>query len=197
MKIKKALLVVDLQNDFCSKGALAVPGGEKTVPDINKYIKIFSRNNLPIFATRDWHPKKTAHFKKYGGTWPVHCLQGTKGAQFYPKLRLPKETVLLYKGMGPKRNSYSAFQAEDESGINFLSLLEILGIEEIYIAGLATDYCVKFSCIDAIKSGLKVKILTDAIRGVNLKPDDSKEAIKKMVLAGAKRITLDNINNGL
>jgi len=193
MKLKKALLVVDVQNDFCQKGALAVPEGGKTLPNINKYIKIFSRSRLPIFATRDWHPKKTVHFKKYGGLWPVHCVQGTRGAQFHPKLRLSRETVLLYKGMHPKVDSYSAFQAEDENGINFLKLLKVLGIEEIYIAGLATDYCVKFSAYDAIKSGFKVKILTDAIKGVNLKPNDSKEAVKGMVKAGVKEITLNNM----
>ena len=171
MKLKKALLVVDVQNDFCLKGALAVPLAEKTVPNINKYINVFSRSSLPIFATRDWHPKKTAHFKKYGGSWPVHCVQGTKGAQFHPKLKLPGETVLLYKGMDPKSESYSAFQAEDEKGINFLKLLKVLGIEEIYIAGLATDYCVKFSTFDAIKSGFKVKILTDENDKNEDKPD--------------------------
>lgn len=197
MKLKKALLVVDVQNDFCPKGALAVPEGDKIIPNINKYIKIFSENKSPIFATRDWHPKKTIHFKKYGGPWPIHCVQDTKGAKFHPKLKLTREAILLYKGMDPKEDSYSAFQAKDENGIKFLNLLKILGIQEIYIAGLATDYCVKFSARDCLKNGFKVKILTDAIKGVNLKPTDSREALKEMFKAGAKKSTLKEIENGL
>ncbi len=188
MKLKKALLVVDVQNDFCPGGALAVPQGDKIVPIINKYIKIFAKRKLPIFATRDWHPKKTVHFKKFGGVWPVHCLQNTKGSQFHPKLKLPKEAILLYKGMDPEKDSYSAFQAQDSNGMSFLNLLKILGIQEIYIAGLATDYCVKFSALDALKEDFKVRLLADAIKGVNLKPRDSEEAIKEMVKVGAKKI---------
>ncbi|MCM8792549.1 MAG: isochorismatase family protein, partial [Candidatus Omnitrophica bacterium] len=109
LKLKKALLIVDLQNDFCPGGRLAVPRGDKIVPIINKYIKLFSKNKLPIFASRDWHPKRTTHFKKFGGLWPVHCVQNTKGAQFHPKLRLPQETIIISKGMSPQKDSYSAF----------------------------------------------------------------------------------------
>lgn len=190
MKLKKALLAVDVQNDFCPKGALGVPEGDKVVPNINKYIKIFSKNKFPVFASRDWHPKKTAHFKKYGGVWPVHCIENTKGAEFHPKLKLPKEAILLYKGMDPRKDSYSVFQAQDSNGMIFSNLLKILGIEEIYLAGLATDYCVKYTTIDAIKQGFKVRILGDAIKGVNLKPKDSEKAIKEMIRLGAKMISL-------
>lgn len=193
MKLKKALLIVDVQNDFCPNGTLAVAAGDRIIPAINKYIKIFVAQKLPIFATRDWHPKKTAHFKKFGGVWPVHCVGGTKGAKFHPQLKLPKEAILVYKGMDPKKNSYSAFQGEDANGMSLPSLLKMLGIKELYIAGLATDYCVKFTTLDAIKKGFKVKILLDAVKGVNLKPDDSEEAIKKMVKMGVKKITLKNM----
>lgn len=191
--MKKALLVVDVQNDFCPGGALGVSQGDKIIPAINKYIRIFAKNKLPVFATRDWHPKKTRHFKKFGGAWPVHCVAGTKGASFHPKLKLPKEVIRLYKGMDPKKDSYSAFQAEDQNGLAFLAILKMLGIQELYIAGLATDYCVKFSIHDALKQGLKVKILTDAIKGVNLKPLDSEKAIKKMLKEGAGAITLKDM----
>ncbi len=193
MKFKKALLIVDVQNDFCPGGALEIKDGDKIVPAINKYIKIFSKKKLPIFATRDWHPKKTKHFKDFGGLWPVHCVQGTKGAEFHPRLKLPKDAILVYKGMDPKKNSYSAFQAEDANGMSLSNLLKILGIKELYIAGLATDYCVKFTTHDAIGEGFKVKILLDAIKGVNLKPHDSEEAIKEMVKSGAEKVTLKDM----
>lgn len=193
MKLKKALLIVDVQNDFCPGGALGVPEGNKIAPFINKYIKIFSKKKLPIFATRDWHPTKTKHFKDFGGVWPVHCIQNTRGAQFHPKLRLPKETILLYKGIYPERDGYSAFEAENERGMSFLSLLKRLGVEEIYISGLAIDYCVKFSACDALRQGFKVRLLMDAVKGVNLRPNDSERAIKEMVKKGAKKITLKDI----
>lgn len=190
MKFKKALLIVDVQNDFCPGGTLAVPEGDKIIPTLNKYIKIFSERKLPIFASRDWHPKKTNHFKKFGGVWPVHCVQNTKGAQFHPKLKLPQEAIILYKGMDPEEDSYSAFQARDRNGMDFLNLLKYLGVEQLYVGGLATDYCVKSSVIDALKNGFKVRLLMDAIKGVNFKPRDSEEAIKEMVKNGAKKITL-------
>lgn len=190
MKLKKALLIVDVQNDFCPGGALAVPQGDKIIPNLNKYIKIFSKKKLPLFASRDWHPKKTKHFKAFGGLWPVHCVQNTKGAQFHPKLKLPKEVIILSKGMDPQIDSYSAFQAQDQNGMGFLNLLKIFGVEELYVGGLATDYCVKSSVMDATKFGFKVRLLLDAIKGVNLRPTDSEEAIKEMVKLGAKKTVL-------
>jgi nicotinamidase/pyrazinamidase len=197
MKFNEALLVVDVQNDFCPGGALGVREGDKIVSAINKYIELFSKKGLPVFATRDWHPKKTSHFKEFGGVWPTHCIQNTKGAEFHPGLRLPKEVILIYKGMDPAKDSYSAFQAEDQNGTGLPELLKVSGVEEIYIAGLATDYCVRFTTADAIKSGFKVKVLADAIKGVNLKPGDSEEAIEEMVKNGATMITLKDIENKL
>lgn len=193
MKLKKALLVVDVQNDFCPGGALGVPEGDKIIPRLNKYVKIFSKNKLPVFASRDWHPVRTRHFRDFGGIWPVHCIQNTKGAAFHPKLKLPKEAILLYKGTDPEKDSYSVFQTEDASGMNFIKLLNRLGVKELYVGGLATDYCVKFSTIDALRQGFKVKLLMDAIKGVNLKPHDSEKAVKEMIKKGAKKITLKNM----
>jgi len=190
MKLKKALLIVDVQNDFCPGGALGVPGGDKIIPVINKYINIFSKKKIPIFATRDWHPVKTKHFKDFGGIWPIHCIQNTRGAAFHTELKLPKGVIFLYKGMDPKKDSYSSFHAEDTSGMKFSDVLRRLGIKEVYIGGLATDYCIKYSAIDALKNGFKVNVLVDAIRGVNLKPKDSENAIKKIVKMGAKKLTL-------
>ena len=193
MKSKKALLVVDVQNDFCPGGALGIPEGDKIIPNINKYIKIFAKKKYPILVTRDWHPVRTKHFKDFGGVWPVHCIQNSKGAEFNLKLKLAKNMIFLYKGMDPEKDSYSAFHAEDDKGVGLLKLLKLLGTQEIYIAGLATDYCVKFSTHDCLKHGFKVKILMDAIKGVDLKPRDSDRAIKRMVKEGAKKITLKNI----
>lgn len=188
MKLKKALLIVDVQNDFCPGGALAVPEGDKVVPEMNKYIKVFSAKKLPIFASRDWHPVRTKHFKDFGGLWPVHCLQNTKGAAFHLKLKIPKTAILLYKGMSPEEDSYSVFQAQDERGVGFLNLLKMLEIKELYIGGLATDYCVRFSTLDALKHGLKVRLLADAIKGVDLKKGDSLKAIRLMCKHGAKMV---------
>lgn len=188
-------MVVDVQNDFCPGGALAVPEGDKIIPALNKYINYFSKNKLPIFASRDWHPKKSKHFKKFGGVWPVHCVQGTRGAEFHPRLKLPKEAIIISKGMQPEKDSYSAFQAQDSNGMDFLALLKYLGVQELYIGGLATDYCVKFSTLGALKNGFKAGLLMDAIQGVNLKPKDSSEAIEQMLKTGAKIATLKNIKN--
>lgn len=186
LRNEKALLIVDVQNDFCPGGALAVAEGDRVVPVLNRYIEKFLKEDCPIFASRDWHPKKTRHFKDFGGKWPAHCVANTKGAEFHSKLKLPKETIILSKGMDPEKNSYSAFQAVDKEGKDLLRILKDLGVEELYVGGLATDYCVKFSVLDALKSGFKVKLLTDAIRGVNIKPKDSEHAIKEMLSKGAK-----------
>lgn len=193
MKLNKSLLIVDMQNDFCPGGALGVPEGDKIIPVINKYSRLFSSKKIPIFATRDWHPVRTKHFNAFGGVWPIHCIQNSKGADFCPGLKLPKETILLYKGMDPEKDSYSAFQAEDAGGVVFGQFLSRLRINEIYIAGLATDYCVKFTAIDALKKGLRVNILIDAIKGVNLKPDDSERAIKQIIKLGARKLTIEKL----
>jgi len=189
MELKKALLIADVQNDFCPGGALAVKEGDRIIPVVNKYIQTFSKKKLPVFITRDWHPEETKHFKQFGGVWPKHCVQGTKGAEFHPDLKLPKEAIILSKGMDPQKDSYSAFQAVDSNGTWLLNLLKIFGVKELYIGGLATDYCVRWSALDALKFGFKANILTDAIKGVNLNKDDSESAIKEIVKAGAKKIT--------
>ena len=188
MESKKALLIVDVQNDFCPGGALAVPEGDKIVPILNKYIKIFSEKKWPIFASRDWHPKESKHFKQFGGLWPEHCIQNTRGARLHPDLRLPKETIVLSKGIDPDKDGYSAFEAVDSKGTDFFELLKSSGIDELFVGGLATDYCVKTTVLDALKSGLKVKLLIDGIKGVNIKPKDSEQAIEEMVRGGAEKI---------
>lgn len=192
-KSKKALLVVDAQNDFCPGAALGIHGGHEIIPILNEYIKFFEKENLPIFVTRDWHPKVTKHFKQFGGVWPEHCVEGSPGAQFHPDLKFPKTTFVMSKGMDPEKDSYSAFHATDLSGMTLANLLKSLGVTEIYISGLATDYCVKYSALDALKDGLKVFILADAIAGVNLKPEDSSVALEEMISLGAKKQYLKNL----
>jgi nicotinamidase/pyrazinamidase len=187
LKPKKALLVVDVQNDFCPGGALGIHGGHKIIPILNKCIKFFEKENLPIIVTRDWHPKVTKHFEQFGGVWPEHCVKGSPGAMFHPDLELPKDAMVMSKGMDPEKDSYSAFHAIDSSGMALANLLKNFGVTEIYIGGLATDYCVKYSALDALKDGLEVFILTDAIAGVNLQPEDSSVALEEMISLGAKK----------
>jgi nicotinamidase/pyrazinamidase len=194
LRFKKALLVVDLQNDFCAGGALAVSGAEKIIPNLNRYIKLFCKKGLPIFASRDWHPRRTSHFKRYGGLWPFHCVQNTKGAMFHSHLKLPRETIVISKGMQPDQDSYSVFDGFDSRGVTFSNLLEIFAIKELYVGGLATDYCVKFSVIGALKAGFKVMLLTDAIKGVDKNKGDCQYAIKEMLRCGARKMTLNEVS---
>jgi nicotinamidase/pyrazinamidase len=196
MKLTSALLVVDVQNDICPGGSLAVAEGDKVVPVLNRYIQKFQKQKLPVFLTRDWHPKVTRHFKKFGGPWPAHCVQGTRGASFHPRLKIPKEGIILSKGMDPEKDSYSAFQAVDAHHKELLHLLKMFGISRLYIGGLTTDYCVRYSVFDALKHGIKAYILMDAVRGVNVHPTDSEKAIKEMTALGAKKITIDKLKLG-
>ena len=188
MKGKDALVIVDVQNDFCPGGALAVDNGDRVVPVLNRYIDRFSAARLPIIATRDWHPQKTSHFKSYGGVWPAHCVQDTSGAEFHRDLELGPGVILVSKGMGADEDSYSAFQGIDESGIPLAELLRGLGVTGIFVGGLATDYCVKQTALDGINHGFVVVVLGDAIRGVDLNPDDSEKAVIEMRAAGAAMI---------
>lgn len=188
---RSALLIIDVQNDFCAGGSLAVPGGDEVVPVLDQYIEKFSRAGRPIIASRDWHPPKTTHFREYGGPWPPHCVQGTKGAEFHPDLKLPEGAIIISKGTEYDADSYSAFQGTDEKGRPLATVLRDLGVEHLYVGGLATDYCVKHSVLDALKNGFRVTLLEDAIRGVDEKA--SQEAIAAMERAGAKKATLKDL----
>lgn len=187
MQAKDALLIIDVQNDFCSGGSLPVPEGDKVVPVLNRYIQRFEAASMPIFATRDWHPEKTSHFKAFGGLWPPHCIQGTKGAEFRPDLALPQDVVIVSAGMGPDEDGYSGFVGRDDQGVRLPDLLRQRGVERIFVGGLATDYCVKHTVLDGLKEGFKVVLLEDAIRGVDVQPGDSERAIEDMIRAGAER----------
>jgi len=189
MNAKDALVIVDAQNDFCPGGALAVTDGDKVVVPLNRYIDLFTKQRLPIFATRDWHPEKTSHFKDYGGPWPAHCVQQTKGAEFHPALRLGDQIVILSKGMAADEDSYSGFQAVDSAGTPLAELLRQKGVNRIFVGGLATDYCVKHTVLDGLKQGFRVVLLCDSMRAVNLQPNDGATAIDEMIEAGAVKVT--------
>ncbi len=193
MKKNQALLIVDVQNDFCPGGALPVPEGDEVVFVLNRYIESFVRGKLPILASRDWHPLKTKHFKPYGGLWPPHCIQNTPGAGFHPDLKLPPEAIIVSKGMDPASDGYSAFEATDAPGRLLGDLLHSLGIRDLFVGGLATDYCVRSSVLDALKHGLNVYVLTDAIKGVDVNSGDSQRAIDEMLACGAKRIIFSRL----
>ena len=190
---KSALLIVDIENDFMPGGALGVTGGDRVVPVVNRYAERFVGADLPVYASRDWHPAVTKHFKEYGGIWPPHCVQGTKGAEFHPDLRLPEGTSVVSKGMDPEKDSYSAFDALEPDGTPLADALRRKGIDHLYVGGLATDYCVKWTVLEALQQGFKATFLVDASLGVNLQPHDSEKAIEEMVTAGADAATLERL----
>ncbi len=186
-----ALLIVDVQNDFCPGGSLPVAEGDEVVPVLNGYVTLFRAKGLPVFASRDWHQADSRHFRVNGGIWPVHCVQGTDGAGFHPGLLLPHDVVVFSKGMGPGEEGYSSFDGVDENGIPLSAFLKKKGVENIFVGGLATDYCVRYTVLDGLAKGFAVTVLVDAIRGVNLEPGDSEEAVREMVKAGAFLATLE------
>lgn len=190
---KSALVIVDVQNDFCPGGALAIKNGDAVVPALNGYIGRFKAAGLPVYATRDWHPEKTIHFREYGGRWPAHCVKWTGGAQFHPGLKLPDGVVIITKGDGPDEDSYSAFDGKDHGGRTFAEALNGNGINHLYVGGLATDYCVRQTVLDALKEGLGVTVLLDAVRGVDASPGDSRQAVDEMIEKGADTTTLEEL----
>src|SRR5438552_11767967 len=137
---RDALVIVDVQNDFCPGGALGVPDGDRVVAVLNRYAERFAARRAAIFVSRDWHPPETTHFKAYGGVWPPHCVQGTPGAELHPELVVPADATLVSKGMDPKTDAYSCFQAETDDGSPFAAALGERGVCRLFIGGLATDY---------------------------------------------------------
>lgn len=179
---KRALIVVDVQNDFCPGGTLAVPHGDEVIGPLNGLIEEFLLRDEPVFKSRDWHPPKTRHFEENGGTWPVHCVQETRGAEFHPELLDDPRITIISKGAGNEDN-YSAFD-----GTDLAARLEEQGVEEVWVGGLATDYCVKNTVLDAIRKGFKVKAIASAMRPVELQPGDGALAIQEMQQQGAEII---------
>ena len=188
-----ALVVVDLQNDFCPGGSLGIAGGDRVIPILNRYMQRFRELKAPIYASRDWPPPVTKHFQAHGGVWPPHCVQGTKGAEFHPAVTLPPDVVIVSKGMDPEQDAYSCFQAQDPDGMDFAVSLGEHGIQRLFVGGLATDYCVRSTVLDALHEGFQVVVLEDAIGAVDLRPGDGDRAIEEMRAAGATFVTLTDV----
>lgn len=180
--MKKALLIVDVQNDFCPGGALAVKDGDKVVPVINGIIDKFDL----VLASKDWHPVDSVHFEK----WPVHCVQNTYGADFHPDLQTDKIDRVLLKGTQNKDDGYSAFEA---TNISLADFLREEGVTDLYVCGLATDYCVKATALDACKLGFRTYVITDAVAAVNLNPGDDKKALEEISSQGCVLVNSNEI----
>lgn len=174
--VKDVLIVVDVQNDFCPGGALAVPEGDKVVPVINGLLA------LPWLkvASRDWHPQGHCSFKEQGGPWPPHCIQNTKGAEFHPDLQIEKIDKIISKATTKEKDAYSAFEDTD-----LCSFLKQKGIQRVFITGLATDYCVRQTTLDALREGFQAVVILDAVKGVDVHPGDSEKALEEMREKGA------------
>lgn len=184
-----ALVIVDVQRDFCSTGALPVAGGDEIVPALNKYARKFSRAKAFVVATKDWHPRNHVSFIEYGGMWPSHCVKRTTGARFHPGLKIPRGTTIIPKGTSPSEEAYSAFD-----GTDLEQELKARCIGRLFVGGLATDYCVKRTVLDALGLGFNVVLLEDAIRGVDINPKDSEKAVEEMLTKGAKKSTLSDLH---
>ena len=184
-----ALLVVDVQNDFADPaGSLSVDGGDQIVPAVNREIEMATANGAIVIATQDWHPPSTPHFAQDGGRWPVHCVTGTWGAELHPALALPGDSPRVRKGANGE-DGYSGFTMRDPvSGETIATELEGLlrdaGVEDVVVTGLATDYCVKATALDAVRLGFGTAVLTDAVAAVDVEAGDGARAIEAMQAAG-------------
>ncbi|MCK5738245.1 bifunctional nicotinamidase/pyrazinamidase [bacterium] len=190
MTPKTALILVDIQNDFCPEGALAVTDGDAVVAPANQLIDYFEKKQWPIILTRDWHPVDHISFQENGGIWPVHCVAGTPGAAFHPDIKIPENAIYINKATETNTEAYSGF-----SGTELESILKKKGISRLVIAGLATDYCVKLTVVDAKKLGIETIVVKEGIRAVNIKPEDGVNAIAEMENSGAKMMTVAEILN--
>ena len=184
-----ALIIVDMQNDFLPGGSLAVVGSDRIIPVINAYIAKFRMQDRPIITTRDWHPSDHDSFVKQGGPWPAHCIAGSNGAEFSSALRLPETATIVSTGIDKTAEGYSAFA---ETSLH--TYLERAGIKRLFVCGVATDYCVLQTVLDALRLHYRVFLLQDAIKPVNVDPDDGENAINTMLANGAELINLDRIS---
>lgn len=176
-----ALLVVDVQNDFLPGGALAIPGGERVIACLHGWIERFSASGQPIFAARDWHPADHCSFRSHGGSWPPHCIAGTMGAAFPTGLGLPPSVAIISKATAASDEAYSAF-----AGTDLDRRLRAVGVRRLIVGGLATDYCVLGTVLDARHLGFAVLLPLDGLRAVDAKPGDGRRALATMVAAGAE-----------
>jgi nicotinamidase/pyrazinamidase len=190
---RTALVVVDVQNDFADPaGSLAVGGGDRVVPVVNEIVAAAVEDGALVVATQDWHPPSTPHFEKDGGIWPVHCVAETWGAELHPELRLPADAPRVRKGQHGE-DGYSGFTMRDpvsgeESPTELESLLRDRGVERVVVCGLATDYCVKATALDAARLGYATSIATDAVAAVDLEAGDGDRALHEATEAGIELV---------
>jgi nicotinamidase/pyrazinamidase len=184
-----ALVVVDMQNDFTDPhGSLSVAGAEAIVPVVNAQIAQARADHALVVFSQDWHPRRTPHFARDGGPWPVHCVGDTWGAEFFPALDCPPGSPLIRKGTNGE-DGYSAFTMRDpDTGATVPTPLEMLlheaGVDEVVIVGLATDYCVKATALDAVRLGHRATVLIDAVAAVNVSAGDGERALEALASAG-------------
>lgn len=178
--------MVDVQNDFCPGGALAVREGDMVVPIVNALAALVTRAGGPVFASRDWHPEASRHFAVHGGPWPRHCLQQSAGAQFHPALRLPPGTTVVTKGDSLDDEGYDAFEGRTSDGRGLADALRAAGVRRVLVAGLATDYCVRASALGAVAAGFETVLIEDGVRPVDVSAGDGARAIAEMRAAGVK-----------
>ena len=174
-----ALVIVDVQHDFLPGGALPVRNGDVVIAPLSRCAVAFERDGLPIFATRDWHPPDHCSFRAWGGLWPAHCVAGTGGAEFPAALGLPHDARVISKATRRDSEAYSGFQ-----GTDLAEQIQALKCMRVFIGGLATDYCVRATALDALRLGIEVFVLRDAVRAVNIRPGDGKRALREMIVAG-------------
>jgi nicotinamidase/pyrazinamidase len=185
---RAALLVVDVQVDFCPGGALPVPDGDSIIPTLNRVISAFTSARLPVVFTRDWHPADHCSFRARGGAWPPHCVQGTAGAELHSQLLQPPRSILISKGDRPDKEAYSGFQDTD------LALkLRSLGVNEVFVGGLATEYCVRATIEDALREGFAAHVILDCVKGLEHHKGDVAAALAEVRQAGASTVTSSEV----
>ncbi len=183
-----ALIIVDVQNDFLPGGNLGVPDGDAVLPVMNRYLELFRRAGLPVYATRDWHPEGHCSFKAQGGPWPPHCVAESEGAAFARELKIGEDVDVISKATTVEKDAYSGFE-----GTDLAERLRKQKVNRLFIGGLATDYCVLNTVKDALREGFQVLLLEDGIRGVEVNAGDSEKAIEEMHALGARSIRLEDV----
>ena len=188
---KSALILVDIQNDFCPGGALAVSHGDEVVDVVNRLMPLFPY----VVATQDWHPVNHISFQKQGGIWPPHCIQNTSGAELHAQINQREIDDYFHKAFTPEADAYSGFEGINQQSKSLDKALKEKGITAIYITGLATDYCVKATTLDGLKNDYKVYVVTDAVRAVNVNENDGEKALSEMQEQGARLVSSKELFN--
>lgn len=188
--MKKALVLVDLQNDFFPGGALPVPEGDSVVEPVNRLIAMADRDDMPVYATRDWHPEKHCSFREQGGPWPPHCVRGTAGAEFHPGIELPENASVVSKAESADKDAYSGFQ-----GTDLARRLRDAGVSSLVVGGLATEVCVKSTVFDALDEGFDVTVVREAVSGIDKESGDSGKALEQMRERGARIVSIHDLAN--